>query len=696
MNAIAISNNDMVYIHWSIPDKIPNCLGFSIIRHDAIGNKGVTLPAMVGFKAESPSNEEAGNRFRDTDTWPVQKYSWKDLFAERGGTYWYEIVPMIGTPDHLSRDESRSMRTNSVSLSPAHGDCSVFFNRGIISTQSIAHSLPKSSSGLPNSAELKKDIAIADSPIRAKLVGRLEAGVLELLDRVNKDGGEVYCALYELSDADLIGHLTSLPTKNLHLVLSNAGDDTEEGNGDGDSTNADARKTLHSRHFEVEDRMLKKGHIGHNKFVVYVDRQGSPRTILSGSTNWTSTGLCAQSNNAIIVESPDLAADYLSYWNDLKKDTDAAKGSRADLQGEAIRTGNRSPRKTHDLKGESGRAAGSVQVWFSPSTQQKNVPRRKNKAPPTPVDLAEVFQEIENARQGVLFLAFIPGNPSIVTKLKEVYDAKTKANQLFYLRGAATSPDPASEFRVDLYDRTSKVDAKVHAVSNPPGARADAAVASVTGIFAAFAEWEAEIYKLGHAVIHDKILVIDPFTDKSVVVTGSHNLGFRASYCNDENLLIIRGNRSVAQAYAAHVLDVYEHYRWRWKIQQPLRDKVAELKKQHPKAKAAELWKEAMAAVGQKTIADVWKHLEPSDQWQDYYVQHKTLFAAETNFWSSFEGVSLATPDIPSPPAAGNAAGQAVQRPAKKAAKKPATKKTAKKTAKKTTEKAGKANKGRR
>ena len=122
MNAIAISNNDMVYIHWSIPDKIPNCLGFSVIRHDAIGNKGVALPAMVGFTAESPSNEDAGNRFKDTDTWPVQKYSWKDLFAERGGTYWYEIVPMIGTPDHLSRDGSRSMRTNSISLSSAHGD----------------------------------------------------------------------------------------------------------------------------------------------------------------------------------------------------------------------------------------------------------------------------------------------------------------------------------------------------------------------------------------------------------------------------------------------------------------------------------------------------------------------------------------------------------------------------------------------
>ena len=32
MNAVAISNNDMVYLHWSIPTKDSRiCLGFSVI-----------------------------------------------------------------------------------------------------------------------------------------------------------------------------------------------------------------------------------------------------------------------------------------------------------------------------------------------------------------------------------------------------------------------------------------------------------------------------------------------------------------------------------------------------------------------------------------------------------------------------------------------------------------------------------------
>jgi phosphatidylserine/phosphatidylglycerophosphate/cardiolipin synthase-like enzyme len=50
----------------------------------------------------------------------------------------------------------------------------------------------------------------------------------------------------------------------------------------------------------------------------------------------------------------------------------------------------------------------------------------------------------------------------------------------------------------------------------------------------AFGKWEAELAKYGFAVIHDKIMVIDPFSDDCVVVTGSHNLGFRASHNNDE------------------------------------------------------------------------------------------------------------------------------------------------------------------
>jgi phosphatidylserine/phosphatidylglycerophosphate/cardiolipin synthase-like enzyme len=641
MNGVAISNNDIVYLHWHFDGKITDCLGFSVIRHDAKGKKGVALPAMVGFPDDKPSE----TKFKDTDVWPVQKFAWKDLFAPRGGTYWYEIVPMIGAPGDLKPDLSGVMRTNSVTLDSKRGNCSVFFNRGIISTQAIARNLPKGKTGLPNVGALQKAIRDPNNAIRKRLVGDLEDGVLTLLNRATAEDGECYCALYELSDKDLIDHLKGLGSK-VHIVLSNAGDDTEEGNGDGDSTNQDARSELHGLDLDVTDRMLKKGQIGHNKFVVYV-KDGAAQAVLCGSTNWTATGLCAQSNNSLIVESPALADDYFRYWKRLKKDTVDAKGDQSELQAKKFRDSDKKENDVHELTDDAGNPQGGVRVWFSPNTNQKSVPRGKKggppKVPPTPPDLAEVFDLIENAKQGVLFLAFIPGNPSIVSKLKDVYNAKRKQKELFYLRGAATSPDPAGVFRVDLYHRSGTSDGAVRAVENPPDLRtANASVASVAGIFAAFASWEAEIYKIGHAVIHDKILVIDPFTDDSVVVTGSHNLGFKASYSNDENMVVVQRDREVAEAYAAHVLDVYEHYRWRWKLQQPIRDAFQELKAANPKAKAAELWKQAVEDVGPTVIKKAWHNLVPDDSWQDFYVEHRDFLAAEDNFWSSFGGIGLA------------------------------------------------------
>jgi phosphatidylserine/phosphatidylglycerophosphate/cardiolipin synthase-like enzyme len=630
--AVAIANNDMVYLYWYVETKLDGCLGFSVIRHDAETGKGQALPAMVGF----PGDKDTGKVFKNTDDWPVQKYSWKDLSAKRGGTYWYEIVPMTGKPGDLEPKPERALRTNTVRLHPEHGACSVYFNRGIISTQAIARNLPRGKDGAPSADALKKHIARPNDPFRVRLMGDLKDGVLALLERAEQDGGECYCALYELADEELVDHLKALGKKGkVHLILSNA--DTSQKRGKKtvkvvDGTNADARKDLHAFGMNVQDRILGSGHIGHNKFVVYCDKRGTAQAVLAGSTNWTPTGLCAQSNNAIVINSPALAKDYLDYWSALQADTAQAvkaaasrrpaaaqaKKVAAGLQAAALRGADKTRRAAHTLTDAGGNACGSARAWFSPNTKQKS---KAKDAPATPPDLAEVFDLIENAKQGVLFLAFIPGSPSIVTKLKEVYSAKVKAGQQFFVRGAATSPDPANLFKVELFHRTMKADATVTPIAQREAdqARASAKVDSVAGIYKAFAVWEREIYKLGYAVIHDKIVVIDPFTDDCVVVTGSHNLGFKASYSNDENLLILRGNRGIAEAYTAHVLDVYDHYRWRWRLQQS-------------KGKDGE------------DLSAAWHELCPNDSWQDFYYEHKDFLAPEVLFWSPFEGEAQAAP----------------------------------------------------
>src|SRR5262249_52939464 len=113
---------------------------------------------------------------------------------------------------------------------------------------------------------------------------------------------------------------------DLHLVLSNNNADATEQpeSGPYDGKNRAAALKVGATAKELIRRYMPTGQIGHNKFVVYKDAQGTPKAVLTGSTNWTATGLCTQSNNAIVIESEALAALYLKYWDALKEDALAA------------------------------------------------------------------------------------------------------------------------------------------------------------------------------------------------------------------------------------------------------------------------------------------------------------------------------------------------------------------------------------
>ncbi|HEX9046477.1 MAG TPA: phospholipase D-like domain-containing protein [Verrucomicrobiae bacterium] len=575
MPAIAISNNDVAFIAWRFDQKIPNCLGFAIYRIDSTGAEKC-LPAWVGFQGQSNPTWQS----KTTAIWPVQKFTWRDLTATRGETYTYRIVPMTGAPDKLVAKNDAAMITNAVTITEKRGDFNAYFNRGILSTQSLSHQLPQGPNGAPNYTKLMGRIDQPGDPLRNSLSGQLREAMLGLFERAKAEGGEMFCALYELTDPELEQQL--LAAKDfVHIILSNTGAD--------DAENAPARQALHQAGIDITDRMVQTGHIGHNKFVVYVDKQGQPAGVWTGSTNWTDTGLCAQCNNGIWIESPKLAAVYRDYWNRLKEDDSA--------QGPQFRSDND---EAHAVKADGGST--DITLWFSPNTKQKNKP--SGNAAATPDDMNAVFQAMQGAQEAILFLVFQPGSPSIVDQAADIQDQ----NQNLFIHGAATDPGAVNDFNTHLFHRT--------------GAQTDTDVVAATAINDQFGYWEKELLKASpgaHAIIHDKIIVIDPFSPNCVVITGSHNLGYRASYNNDENLLIIRGNNALAAAYAVHVMDVYDHYRWRFMVQQ--------------KGDAA------------------WTGLVTDDAWQDKYFKEGTGSYRELDFWMQ-AGATVNTAKVPTAKAA--------------------------------------------
>jgi phosphatidylserine/phosphatidylglycerophosphate/cardiolipin synthase-like enzyme len=666
MPAIAFSNNDIALVAWTFDRHLAGCLGFAIHQIDASG-KDTVLPALARFATQ---DEDAG---LTTEQAPVQKFWWKDLFAKRGETYKYRIVPMGGTPGGTLTPLSgvEPLVSNEITLTEKRPPFSAYFNRGIVATQALSHAL----NDKPSIATLTPHILDPADPIRIRLMGQLSEGVTLLLDRADKEGGVINAALYELNDPKgLEVRLQATDRgnpKSRNVILGNeqsVDPKTKETIEDADSENRGALKTAG---VAVIDRILGKGSIPHNKFMV-LSQNGAPLAVLSGSTNWTSTGLCTQTNNALVIESKEVARRYIDYWNALKADVAAANGDQKKLQSPTLRgfthkNNANSLGKPIDLGGGV-----TVEVMFSPNT---NHPLRK---PPkeVPNDMKRVFDLIGGAKHAVLFLAFDPGNNSIL-------DAAGKAlakNPDLFVRGALTSAQRARNFSAALHQgghadqnaeegRDGASEGKVTVVGEPgkpkkkkstktPQLKLDSRAVPAGAITSndAFGAWEAELAKFGFAIIHNKIVVIDPFGDNCSVVTGSHNLGFRASHNNDENMVIIHGHRGLAQAYACHVLDLYDHYAWRFFL------------KAHPEIFG--------------------KPLQPDDTWQERYIRGADEKSPELRFWLSAatgghasSGTSTRPKITPSKPSKKKAATKV--RAKKSVKRKPAQKKTAKKAAKK-------------
>jgi hypothetical protein len=289
-----------------------------------------------------------------------------------GDTVQYSIVPVVG-PDHnhltLATAQASNL-TDPMTVSPETTPrVSAYFNKGIVAAQWISRALAK----LGKNAKMDTSISTPGNPLRDALSGLLRPQILSLLADAKNNNGEIYAALYELNDPELIPALLALGQR-CHLILANGA--FKSGKPD---ENADVRAQLRGK-VDLHDRIVTSNHFAHNKFLVFCDSTGTPQSVLSGSTNWTKTGLCTQANNGIIVNDPELAAYFLEEWKHLK---DAANGYPPTLA-----QANSTP-KSVTVDGAT------ITQWFAPTTAGQ--------------DLDFARKLISAAQRGILFLFFNPG-----------------------------------------------------------------------------------------------------------------------------------------------------------------------------------------------------------------------------------------------------------------------------------------------
>ena len=64
--------------------------------------------------------------------------------------------------------------------------------------------------------------------------------------------------------------------------------------------------------------------------------------------------------------------------------------------------------------------------------------------------------------------------------------------------------------------------------------------------------------------LHTKIILVDPLSADPTVITGSANFSPASTSDNDENMLIIRGDRDVADVYFTEYARIFQHFYARW------------------------------------------------------------------------------------------------------------------------------------
>lgn len=583
--AKAYANNQVAFIAWTVDEAIPDCLGFELTRIYDDGTERI-LAAWVPFKKQANPDWEP----QDTSVWPIQKFTWRDLTVRqrrdqasmREGeiALTYRIRPLVAAavgleavPVTLEKNyEGTALAlayydggivTNQVKITKHFGEFQATFTSGILAGQWLTRALEKEAGENLSSKKLVesivKHIQTPDDALRKYLAGDVLPLFREFFKRGEDIGGSLLLALYELSDKELVSLIVE-NKQRAKVILSTAGHDEETKAWD--TTNQDARTKFVDEGVEIYHRLFNtSSRIGHNKFGVLLDADGSPLAVITGSTNWTSTGLCGQSNNAIVIDSQEIAAQFSSQWEALLEDTNQLETQGAEdtfatgnknVQGQELRTLNATALESVGL------AAGTAKVWFSPNT------KRVSKGTETPPDLQEVFKLMRQAKESIFFACFMPsrqGKDSIVAKAVDlarddrslmVYGAISDASVLPNYRVAEDLDGDGKKDRViqpNMFEEEN-----IHLVL--------ASALSSKDLIGAFEKQETST--VGRAIIHDKIVVIDPLSDTDcTVIFGSHNLGYKASYANDENLVIVRGNRALAEAYAVHVIDVWEHYRFR-------------------------------------------------------------------------------------------------------------------------------------
>ena len=506
-------------------DSRRDLLGFAIRRQDPEQHEDYWLKGLKVFPSVVPKPKK-GARYSTLEQ-PVQSFLWGDYTAKPGRTYTYTIRPVLGTPKNLTYGGDIEIVVETEHERKEGEKHSVWFNRGAVASQFYADKFNNEAPPEPDNPQHEQTAWLSR--------GLLEAYLAYIND--TPKGLALRVAAYEFTYAPILNALNDAIDRGVDVqIVYEAGKKKVKGElveTDETKGNKKAIKTAGLPSDNLIKRTKRKK-IPHNKFIVRLSRHGNterPISVLTGSTNFTPSGFLGQTNVGHLVEDEDIAGLYLKYWNELAENPEPET-----LEAELDKL---TPEPGAELD------PNSVTCLFSPRSGK---------------DMLEWYaNRILEAKSSVMFTGGFGFNETLAPAFAEDRD---------FLRFVLLEKPPTAKTKGllgpdhDLIVVYGNVLGESY-IANKKGELT--LRRKIPGF--ELTKWflEEEHYrKFGNIFfIHTKFLMIDPLSDDPLIFTGSANFSDDSLRSNDENMLLIRGDKRVADIYMTEFDRILRHFHFR-------------------------------------------------------------------------------------------------------------------------------------
>lgn len=474
------------------------CLGFAVERQDHTESERYWMSGTKTFAATDPHLGPGGQV--STRDHPIQSFQWADYTAKADHDYTYRVVALYGTPARLVEGATVSIP---ISTEPQYGDThSIFFNRGAIASQEYARRFQN----------LPPDELPDPEPAYRWLSRGLLEGFWEFVGRANGKAFGLRGAIYEFQWETALTHLKAAAQSGASVKIIY---DAIPGSSGPKAKNVAAINRLKMAGL-CQPRTT--GKIMHNKFVVLL-KDKVPVAVWLGSTNLTENGIFGHLNCGHVIEDAEVAAKYLTYWDEIASDPDA-KTERA---------------------------------WMAENNPNPPDPWQERLvevfSPRTGLEVLQWYADIAKGATGALLMTFAFG---MNKAFQRVYEQKDSVLRMALMEKEGNGAGLA-QGKIDI--------ARIRKLPNVVVAVAKSIQTN------SFDHWLAERRALSAEAnvlyVHTKFMIVDPLGDAPVVITGSANFSDASTNANEENMVVIRGSKRVAHIYFGEFMRSYSHYAFR-------------------------------------------------------------------------------------------------------------------------------------